>query len=76
MIGSKRKRDAIYESLLKDGYQPFDVERVHSPSGLTSALKRRRDCREHCIGTDCEQSIPQKKSFRQHVIAAMDILLT
>lgn len=34
MIGSKRKRDAIYASLLKDGFGRADIERVHSPIGL------------------------------------------
>jgi xanthine dehydrogenase accessory factor len=34
MIGSQRKRDAIYDSLLKDGYTDADIERVHSPIGL------------------------------------------
>lgn len=34
MIGSKRKRDAIYASLLTAGYTQSDFERVHSPIGL------------------------------------------
>ena len=34
MIGSKRKRDAIYASLLTAGYAQSDFERVHSPIGL------------------------------------------
>ena len=33
MIGSRRKRDAVYEALLK-GFTRADVERVHSPIGL------------------------------------------
>jgi xanthine dehydrogenase accessory factor len=39
MIGSQRKRDAIYASLAKDGYQPSDLNRVHSPIGLTIAAE-------------------------------------
>lgn len=35
MIGSRRKRDTIYERLLKDGYTTDDIERVHSPIGLS-----------------------------------------
>jgi xanthine dehydrogenase accessory factor len=35
MIGSRRKRDTIYEQLLKDGYTQADIDRVHSPIGLT-----------------------------------------
>lgn len=35
MIGSRRKRDTIYERLLKDGYTQGDIERVHSPIGLS-----------------------------------------
>ena len=34
MIGSRRKRDAVYEALLKEGFTRADVERVHSPIGL------------------------------------------
>jgi xanthine dehydrogenase accessory factor len=34
MIGSRRKRDAIYTSLLKDGFSQADIDRVHSPIGL------------------------------------------
>lgn len=34
MIGSRHKRDAIYRSLLEDGFTPGDLDRVHSPIGL------------------------------------------
>jgi xanthine dehydrogenase accessory factor len=34
MIGSRRKRDTIYQSLLEDGYTEADIARVHSPIGL------------------------------------------
>jgi xanthine dehydrogenase accessory factor len=34
MIGSLRKRDAIYSALLETGVSPADIERVHSPIGL------------------------------------------
>jgi xanthine dehydrogenase accessory factor len=34
MIGSRRKRDAIYDRLLKDGYTAADIARVHCPIGL------------------------------------------
>jgi xanthine dehydrogenase accessory factor len=34
MIGSKRKRDAIYTALLKAGFTQADLQRVHSPIGL------------------------------------------
>ncbi len=34
MIGSRRKRDAIYQSLFKEGYTQEDIDRVHSPIGL------------------------------------------
>lgn len=34
MIGSRRKRDAIYESLRKDGVRAEDLARVHCPIGL------------------------------------------
>jgi xanthine dehydrogenase accessory factor len=35
MIGSRRKRDTIYKRLLEDGYTSADIDRVHSPIGLT-----------------------------------------
>jgi xanthine dehydrogenase accessory factor len=35
MIGSRRKRDTIYEQLLKDGYTTADIDRVCSPIGLS-----------------------------------------
>lgn len=34
MIGSRRKRDAIYTALLKEGFSQADIDRVHSPIGL------------------------------------------
>ena len=34
MIGSKRKRDIIYEKLLEEGFTQQDIDRVHSPIGL------------------------------------------
>jgi xanthine dehydrogenase accessory factor len=34
MIGSRKKRDAIYAALLKEGFDPADIDRVHSPIGL------------------------------------------
>jgi xanthine dehydrogenase accessory factor len=35
MIGSRRKRDAIYDRLLEDGFTKADIARVHCPIGLT-----------------------------------------
>jgi len=34
MIGSRRKRDIIYETLLEEGFRQQDIDRVHSPIGL------------------------------------------
>jgi xanthine dehydrogenase accessory factor len=34
MIGSRRKRDAIYAALTEKGFSPRDFDRVHSPVGL------------------------------------------
>ncbi|WP_319521778.1 XdhC family aldehyde oxidoreductase maturation factor [uncultured Desulfosarcina sp.] len=34
MIGSRKKRDAIYGALLKEGTTQADIDRVHSPIGL------------------------------------------
>ena len=35
MIGSKKKRDKIYDSLMEDGFTQADIDRCHSPIGLT-----------------------------------------
>jgi xanthine dehydrogenase accessory factor len=34
MIGSRRKRDIIYQKLLEEGFTQKDIGRVHSPIGL------------------------------------------
>lgn len=34
MIGSRRKRDGVYESLRREGFKDENFERVHSPVGL------------------------------------------
>lgn len=34
MIGSRRKRETIYDALLKQGYTQADIARVHCPIGL------------------------------------------
>ena len=34
MIGSRRKRDAIYANLLAEGFAQSDIDRVYSPIGL------------------------------------------
>lgn len=35
MIGSKKKRDKIYDSLLESGFSQQDIDRCHCPIGLT-----------------------------------------
>lgn len=35
MIGSRRKRDAIYEAMANRGFSQRDLERIHSPIGLS-----------------------------------------
>ncbi|PKM60577.1 MAG: molybdenum dehydrogenase [Firmicutes bacterium HGW-Firmicutes-4] len=35
MIGSKNKRNHVYQALLEDGFSFSDLERVHSPIGLS-----------------------------------------
>jgi len=39
MIGSRRKRDAIYEALKKEGYSHHQLESVYSPIGLEIAAE-------------------------------------
>ncbi len=35
MIGSRKKRDAIYTALLQEGVSQMEIDRVHSPIGLS-----------------------------------------
>lgn len=35
MIGSRKKRDTIYRNLLDEGFTQKDIDRVHSPIGLS-----------------------------------------
>ncbi len=39
MIGSRKKRDAIYAKLLNSGFTQQDINRVHSPIGLEIAAE-------------------------------------
>lgn len=39
MIGSRKKRDAIYANLLNTGFTQQDIDRVHSPIGLDIAAE-------------------------------------
>jgi xanthine dehydrogenase accessory factor len=39
MIGSRRKRDAVYQELEKEGFATEAFERVHSPIGLSIAAE-------------------------------------
>jgi xanthine dehydrogenase accessory factor len=39
MIGSRKKRDAIYANLLNSGFVQADINRVHSPIGLEIAAE-------------------------------------
>ncbi len=39
MIGSRKKRDAIYANLLNGGFTQQDIDRVHSPIGLEIAAE-------------------------------------
>lgn len=35
MIGSKKKRETIYQHLLQDGFAQADIDKVHSPIGIS-----------------------------------------
>jgi xanthine dehydrogenase accessory factor len=34
MIGSRRKRDILYQTMLSEGFTQGDIDRVHCPIGL------------------------------------------
>ena len=34
MIGSRKKRDAIFDALLNEGFSEDDLKRVHAPIGI------------------------------------------
>jgi len=77
MIGSKRKRDAIYESLLKDGYQPFDIERVHSPIGLDIDAETPEEIAVSIVSElIASRAFLRKNPSVNTLSPAMDILLT
>ena len=39
MIGSRRKRDKIYQALREEGFSQRDIDRVHSPIGMDIAAE-------------------------------------
>jgi xanthine dehydrogenase accessory factor len=60
MIGSRRKRDAIYAALKKEGFTQTDLERVHSPIGLAIGAETPEE-----IGVSIVAELIQKRAGRQ-----------
>jgi len=50
MIGSKKKRDKIYASLLDDGFIQADIDRCHCPIGLTIGAQTPEEIAVSIIG--------------------------
>lgn len=60
MIGSRRKRDAIYASLMKEGFERADIERVHAPIGLDISAETPQE-----IGVSIVAELIQERAGRQ-----------
>jgi len=67
MIGSHRKRDAIYSSLLEKGYKEEDLERVHSPIGLEIGAEMPAEIALAIVGelVNVRSSSGGKKKYRR-----------
>lgn len=50
MIGSRRKRDSIYKSLLQEGFTDQDLARVHSPIGLSISAETPEEIAVSIVG--------------------------
>jgi xanthine dehydrogenase accessory factor len=50
MIGSRRKRDAIYAALQKKGFTEEDIKRVHSPIGLSIGAETPQEIAVSIVG--------------------------
>ena len=50
MIGSRRKRAAIYDALLAEGFTQADLDRVHSPIGLAIGAETPEEIAVSIIG--------------------------
>lgn len=60
MIGSRRKRDAIYTALMEEGFEGSDIERVHSPIGLAIKAETPEE-----IGVSIIAELIQERAGRQ-----------
>ena len=60
MIGSKRKRDAIYASLMGEGFDRADLDRVHAPIGLAIKAETPEE-----IGVSIVAELIQERAKRQ-----------
>lgn len=60
MIGSHKKRDAIYGALLKEGYLQADIDRVHSPIGLPIGAETPEEIAVSIIGEMIQHRVSTK----------------
>ena len=61
MIGSRKKRNAIYRALLKEGFSQADIDRVHSPIGLAIGAETPEE-----IAVSIVAEMIQHRASRQH----------
>ncbi|BBO82063.1 hypothetical protein DSCO28_26290 [Desulfosarcina ovata subsp. sediminis] len=61
MIGSRRKRDAIYSALFEEGYTQADIDRVHSPIGISIDAETSEEIGVSIIGEMIQHRAQAKK---------------
>ena len=60
MIGSRRKRDKIYQALREEGFSQRDLDRVHSPIGLDIAAETPAELAVSIVGELIQVRAAQK----------------
>jgi len=61
MIGSNRKRDAIYKALLSDGFTAAQLEKVHCPIGLKIETETPAEIAVSIVGELIEERAQKRK---------------
>jgi xanthine dehydrogenase accessory factor len=61
MIGSRKKRDAIYSALFEEGYTQADIDRVHSPIGISIDAETPEEIGVSIIGEMIQHRVRSKE---------------
>ena len=60
MIGSRRKREIIFQALREEGFSQQDLDRVHSPIGLDIAAETPAELAVSIVGELIQVRAAQK----------------